>query len=52
MNEYTMTDFAEFERMMAHAADMEEREKNRPRETKYDTTAFYNFKHKSRRRIK
>lgn len=45
-NYYSMLDWTEFERMEAHAADMEEREKHRPRTNKYDTTAFYNFKKK------
>ena len=41
---YTWDIIKSMERSMAIAADMAEREKRKPRETKYQTTRFYNFR--------
>lgn len=51
MNAYSHNDFDEFVRRMEFAAEQADHEKRRPRATKHDTTAFYNFRHK-RRKIK
>lgn len=52
MNSYTMDDFLEVERMMEEAAEASDHAKRRPRETKYDTTAFYNFRNKKKGKTK
>ena len=41
---YTWDIIKSMERSMAIAAYMAEREKRKPRETKYQTTRFYNFR--------
>lgn len=49
MNSYCTSDFDKFIRVLEHAADVADHEKRRPRATKHDTTAFYNFRNKRKR---
>ena len=47
-NYYSVSDYNEIIKMMDEAAEAAEHARRRPRETKYDTTAFYNFKNKKK----
>lgn len=49
---YTWDIIKSMERSMAIAADMAEREKRKPRETKYQTTKFYNFRKQKKERAR
>lgn len=51
-NYYSYNDFYETMKMIDAAAVEEDHAKRRPRETKYDTTAFYNFRNKKKGRKK
>lgn len=46
---FSLDSWDEFAKQMEHAADVADHEKRRPRTTKHDTTAFYNFRHKKRK---
>lgn len=45
---YSTSDYMEIVKMMDESAEAAEHDKRRPRATKYDTTAFYNFRNKKK----
>ena len=49
---YSMSEYDELVRMLDDIAEKREHRKRCPRKTKHDTTAFFNFNHKRRKRKK